>query len=115
MKIAVKTTPRRILLLEADEIYYIEGERGDTLVRTRRKTRYRSVHRLSDWERQLRDAGSFVRVHRSYLVNLDKVREIRLRHGDDNDWELKLDPPVNSVLPVGHTYLARLEKALGLG
>ena len=38
-----------------------------------------------------------------------------MREGDDNDWELELDPPVNAVLPVGKTCLDRLEKALGPG
>jgi len=113
MRIPVKTSPRRLILLDAEEIYYIEGERGDSLVRTSRKTRYRSIHRLADWERKLRGAG-FVRIHRSYLVNLGRVREVRLRRGDTNDWELKLDPPVNAVLPIGRGYLPKLEKALGL-
>ena len=113
MKVSVKTGPGRYLLLDASEIYYIEGERGDTLVRTSRKTRYRSIHRLTDWQRKLRDTG-FVRIHRSYLVNLARVREVRLRRGDTNDWELKLDPPVNAVLPIGRGYLKKLEKALGL-
>ena len=112
-RIAVSTSPRRIVLLDADEIYYIEGERGDTLVRTARRTRYRSVHRLSEWSRRMQGAG-FVRIHRSYLVNLARVRELRMRKGDSHDWELKLDPPVNVVLPVGRGYLARLKKSLGL-
>ena len=112
-RIPVRTSPGRILLLDAPDIYYVEGERGDTLVRTSRRTRYRSTDRLSAWEHRLRDSG-FVRVHRSYLVNLDRVRELRLRRGDTNDWEVKLDPPVNAVLPVGRGYLAKLKKALGM-
>ena len=55
----------------------------------------------------------FSRVHKSYLVNLDRVREVRLRKGDDNDWELKLEPPVNSVLPVGRAHLVGLRRVLG--
>ena len=46
-------------------------------------------------------------------MNLDRVREVRLRKGDDNDWELKLDPPVNSVLPVGREHLAGLRRVPG--
>ena len=113
MRIPVRITSGRIVLFDAIEIYYIEAERGDTLVRTARRTRYRSVNRLSEWERKLRSAG-FIRSHRSYLVNLGRVRELRLRPGDPNDWELKLDPPVNTVLPIGRAYLTRLRKELGL-
>jgi DNA-binding LytR/AlgR family response regulator len=68
---------------------------------------------LTEWARRLHSAG-FIRSHRSYLVNLDRVRELRLRPGDSNDWELKLEPPVNKVLPVGCGYLPRLRKALRL-
>ena len=113
MRIPVRTAPGRILLLDAAEIYYIEGEKDDTLVRTARKARYRSTHRLAAWQRRLASRG-FVRIHRSYLVNLDRVREVRLRRGDPNDWEVRLDPPVNAVLPVSRLYLANLRKALGL-
>ncbi len=106
VRIPVRITSGRIVLLDAIEIYYIEAERGDTLVRTARRTRYRSVNRLSEWERKQRSAG-FILSHRSYLVNLGRVRELRLRPSDPNDWELKLDPPVNTVLPIGRAYLAR--------
>jgi len=55
-----------------------------------------------------------MRVHRSYLVNLERIREIRLRRGDPNDWEIKLGTPVNVVLPVGRGHVAALRKALGV-
>jgi DNA-binding LytR/AlgR family response regulator len=112
MRIPVRTSPRRILLLDTPEIYFLEGQRGDALVRTARKTRYLSARRLAEWERRLTGQG-FVRIHRSYLVNLDRVREIRLRSGDPNDWEVKMDPPVNAVLPVGRSYLLKMKQQLG--
>jgi hypothetical protein len=40
------------------------------------------------------------------------VLEIRRRSGEA-DWEIKLEPPVNDVLPVGRTHLERLWKAYG--
>ena len=112
MRIAVKVSNRRFVLLDADEIYFLESDGHDTWVRTARKTRLRSVRSLGELEKTLRPLG-FSRVHKSYLVNLDRVREVRLRRGDDNDWELKLDPPVNSVLPVGREHLAGLRRVLG--
>jgi DNA-binding LytR/AlgR family response regulator len=113
MRIPVKTGPGRFLLLDSGEIFYIEGAGDDVLLRTARKRRYRGVRRLSEWEKRLRAAG-FLRVHRSYVVNLDRIRELRLRPGDRNDWEIKLDPPVNVVLPVGREYVAALRKVLGV-
>jgi DNA-binding LytR/AlgR family response regulator len=112
MRIAIKASNRRFMLLDVGEIYFLESDGHDTLVRTARKTRLRSVRSLGELERRLKPLG-FLRVQKSYLVNLDRVREVRLRKGDDNDWELKLDPPVNSVLPVGRDYLKGLRSALG--
>lgn len=112
MRIAVKVSNRRFVMLDVDDIYYLESEGHDVLVRTARRSRHRSVRRLGDLEKALTPRG-FKRIHRSFVVNLDRVREVRMQKGNDNDWELKLDPPVHAVLPVGRTYLARLRQALG--
>ena len=112
MRIAIKVSTRRFVLLDVGEIYFLESDGHDSWVRTARKTRVRSVRSLGQLEKVLKPHG-FVRVHKSYLVNLDRVREVRLRKGDDNDWELKLDPPVNSVLPVGREHVAGLRRVLG--
>ena len=112
MRIAVKVSNRRFVMLDVDDIYYLESEGHDVLVRTARRTRHRSVRRLGDLEKAFTARG-FVRIHRSFVVNLDRVREARMQRGNDNDWEVKLAPPVNAVLPVGRTYLARLRRALG--
>jgi hypothetical protein len=53
-----------------------------------------------------------VRVHRNHAVNAGHVLEIR-RRGGEADWEVKLEPPVNAVLPVGRTYLKQLWAAFG--
>ena len=111
MKILVKVAAGKILVFDPHEVFYIEGERNDSLVRTARKRLYRSTQPLASWEKRLRGTP-LVRIHRSYLVNLDRVREIRRRGGDPNDWELKLDPPVNAVLPVSRKYYATVLKAL---
>lgn len=68
---------------------------------------------MADWEKKLR-GRDFVRIHRSYLLNLDRLREVRHRRDDPNDWEVKLEPPVSSVLPVGRKYVEGLRKLVGL-
>ena len=112
MRIAIKVSTRRFVLLDAAEIYFLQSDGHDTWVRTARRTRVRSIRSLGELEKILKPLG-FARIHKSYLVNLDRVREVRLRKGDDNDWELKLDPPVNSVLPVGREHLVGLRRVLG--
>ncbi|MFQ5944557.1 MAG: LytTR family DNA-binding domain-containing protein, partial [Anaerolineales bacterium] len=54
----------------------------------------------------------FFRVHRSYVVNLNRLLELRSR--DDDEWELKMDPPVNKVLPVSRRRLTGLRELLGI-
>jgi DNA-binding LytR/AlgR family response regulator len=113
MKVPVRSGPGRFLLLEPDEIFYVQAEGDDVLVRTARKSCYLGTRRLSAWEQRLGSVG-FLRVHRSYLVNLKRVREVRLREDDPNDWELKLAPPVNIVLPIGRAYVASVRGVLGV-
>ena len=51
-------------------------------------------------------------IHRSVAVNVDRVTEIR-RRPNGRDWELRLEPPVNRVLPVARGRLAALWEAYG--
>jgi hypothetical protein len=45
-------------------------------------------------------------------VNVRHVLEVRRRRGEA-DWEVKLEPPVNRILPVSRTYLKHLWTAFG--
>ena len=45
-------------------------------------------------------------------MNLRRLSELRPRD-DGADWEVKLEPPVNRVLPVARDLLGRLEGAFG--
>jgi len=55
----------------------------------------------------------FVRIHREHAVHLRRVREIRPM--DDGGWEVRMDPPVNRVLPVSRREVADLCAAYGDG
>lgn len=92
--------PGRDLVVEPEDVYYCEADGGDTLVRMRSKRRVRSHATLGEMEGLLA-AGPFFRCHRSFLVNLDRVREVR-GHGG-GDFELKLDPPVNVLIPLARS------------
>ena len=52
----------------------------------------------------------FLQIHRQYVVNLRRIHQIR-RRADSRDWEVKLEPPVNRVLPVSRSVLPRLWRA----
>ena len=54
----------------------------------------------------------FLRIHRSYIVNLNRVYELRTRA--EGKWEPKMDLPVNKVLPVSRRRIEELRKLLGI-
>ena len=45
-------------------------------------------------------------------MNLDRVYELRSR--GDREWEVKMDPPVNKVLPVSRRRMDELRTLLGI-
>ena len=111
LRFPVKSEPGRVALLEKNRIFYVEAEGDDSWIRTARKKLYRHSERLDQVEARL-PSPPFFRVHRSYVVNLNRVLELRSR-GDD-EWELKMDPPVNKVLPVSRRRLPDLREMLGI-
>lgn len=111
---------RRVLLhlddgrrvpLDPGEVFFLEADGDETVVRTRGRRRLRDVRSLGEVLRRL-PAGTFVQVHRSMAVNVDRVDEVRRRPGG-RDWELRLEPPVNRVLPIARGRVEALWAAYG--
>lgn len=112
--------PPRVLLhlgrdrrraVEPRDVYFLEAEGETTLVRLRSARRVRDGRALGDLLKAL-PAGHLVRVHRNHAVNPRHVLEVRRRDAAKG-WEVKLEPPVNRILPVGRTFLTRLWAAFG--
>ena len=97
--------------IDPDEIYFVAATGDDTEVRTRSARPVKDVRPIGLLEGPFIRRG-FVRVHRNFLVNPRHVREVRRRPGGE-DWELRLDPPVNLVLPVSRSALRALWAAFG--
>jgi DNA-binding LytR/AlgR family response regulator len=74
----------RRIPVDPQEIYLLEAEGGETLVRTRRAQQFAS--RIA-------------------------VREIR--PAPEGRWEVKLDPPINRVLPVSRRRISALWERFG--
>jgi DNA-binding LytR/AlgR family response regulator len=98
---------RRRRIVDADDIYYLEAQGDETDVRLRGARRLRDVRSLGEVLEALGPLG-FVRAHRNFAVNAGRVREIRPA---DSGWELRLEPPVNKVLPVSRRSLTGLLEA----
>lgn len=64
----------KMVVLSLDEIYYIEVVEKESVVCTKTQ-RYTSKFKISKWE-EILPKNKFYRSHRSYIVNLDKVREV---------------------------------------
>jgi DNA-binding LytR/AlgR family response regulator len=112
--------PRRVLLhlddgrrvpLEPDEIFLLEARGDETELRTRGRRRLRDVRALGQVVARL-PPETFVQIHRSIAVNVDRVTEMR-RRPNGRDWELRLEPPVNRVLPIARGRVAAVWAAYG--
>ncbi len=60
-------------LIPADHIVYCEANNNYTHIFLKGKTKIVACRSLKDMEEQLQDFKSFLRVHHSYLVNLNEV------------------------------------------
>ncbi len=94
----VWVTTSKALVVEASDVYWLEADGGHTWVRRRGRERLRDNRSLAEVVSKLAELG-FLRVHRNHAVNLRRIAEIR-RRGPGADWEVKLEPPVNRVLPI---------------
>ena len=97
-------------VIDLDDIYYLEADEHDTLVRLAGKRRRRDIRSINEMEQKLKSAG-FFRIQRSYLVNLNRIRLVRLRESR-RGWEVVMAPPVNKVLPVSRGAVEELLVAL---
>ena len=64
----------KMVVISLDEIYYIEVLDKDTKVYTKEDA-YLSKLKISRWE-EILPKHKFYRTHRSYIINLDKIREV---------------------------------------
>jgi two-component system LytT family response regulator len=97
----------RTLLLKPDEIDHIEADGNYARVHMRERTLL-IRESLTDLERQL-DPARFVRVHRSTILNLDRVREIQTMFKGEH---IVLTAN-GGRFPLSRKYRALLEERLG--
>ena len=91
--------------IDPAEVYFLEAVGDQTLIHTRSARLWRDVRSLGELLPRFAPHG-FVRIHKNHAVNLDRVREIR-RRKKGADWELKLEPPVNRILPISRNALKK--------
>jgi ABC-2 type transport system ATP-binding protein len=100
----------KIILFDPTEIDYIESNDGVSSVFTKGES-FPSVFTMNELEERLKPFG-FFRCHRSYIVNLQKVREVIT--WTRNSFSLVLDDKLKSTIPLSKTKMTQLKELLGL-
>jgi len=100
----------RILLFDPTEIDYVESEQGISNLSIR-GDKFPCNVSLVDLEERLKYFG-FFRCHRSYLVNLQRVREVIT--WTRNSYSLSLDDKTKSSIPLSKGRLEELKAILKL-
>jgi len=98
----------RIVLVDTEAVTYIRAEGHYTWVSTAQGSSFCNLN-ISDLAERL-DGESFLRIHRSYIANLDFAEQI-LR--DEGKVSLKLRGET-TPLPVARTSVPRLLEQLGI-
>jgi DNA-binding LytR/AlgR family response regulator len=101
----------RLRVVDPANIYHLEAVGRTTLVRLRAARRLRDLRSCGELANLLSGHG-FLRVHRNHIVNLRRVQEVRQREAG-SDWELRLEAPVGTVLPVSRQAIRWVRQAFG--
>jgi len=110
-RMLVRVQHGKWVVVEIDDVFWLEADGATTMVRLRGRDRICDKRTLGEVMDGVERLG-FLRIHRQHAVNLRRVTEVR-RRSDSQDWEVKLDPPVNRVLAVSRGRLMALWEALG--
>jgi len=94
----------RLVKLKADDIYFVEALKDYVVIHTS-EARYTIHSTMKDIQRKL-NSEEFVRVHRSFIVRLDKIATIEQPNIVlDNDKKL---------IPIGGSYKDELQQMINL-
>lgn len=100
----------KIILFNPPEIDYIESVEGEVLVYVNNEA-YPCSWTLNELEQKLIPFG-FFRCHRSYIVNLQKVREIIT--WTRNSFSLSLNTQQETVVPLSKNKFVDLKRIIGI-
>ncbi|MBO0588317.1 LytTR family transcriptional regulator DNA-binding domain-containing protein [Sporosarcina sp. E16_8] len=100
----------KIVLFDPPEIDYIESNDGQSSLHINGEA-FPTMFTMNELEERLQHFG-FFRCHRSYIVNLQKVREVIT--WTRNSYSLILDDERKSNIPLSKTKMAEMKVMLGL-
>ena len=111
--------PRRVIaqredrwvVLDPGEIRFVEADHNNIWLMTDRGRLLAATRGLDRLEKQLADQG-FLRVHRRFLVNLGRIREIE--QGFKGTLFLVTQTRTHEIVPVARRHIPSLRQALGM-
>lgn len=101
----------RFLLVDAEDVIYATVEDGVVTVATDRVTGTSNLRTLEELASSL-DPASFWRVHRSYIVNLHRIKEVIPWF--NRTVQLKMADRAETEIPVSRSQTRRLKEHLNL-
>lgn len=99
----------RIFLLKVDSIVAASIQHGEVSLYTDNKE-YTLNGTLNTWEEQLSVYGLFLRVHRSFLINTTKIKEIQPWF--NHTYQLTMSNQLK--VPVSRSYMKEFKEKIGL-
>ncbi|MET7991035.1 LytTR family transcriptional regulator DNA-binding domain-containing protein [Amycolatopsis sp. NPDC005232] len=101
----------RMVLLHLPEVSFAESEGNDVWLSTAQGRLRAASQSLDKLDTELAEAG-FLRVHRRYVVNLSRIREIE--RGHKGELRLVMDDGANAMVPVSRRNAPAVRRALDL-
>jgi two-component system LytT family response regulator/two-component system response regulator LytT len=109
-KLLVKTAGR-LVLVNSDDVIYASIEDGVITIVARDLEGQSNFRTVEELQGNL-DPNTFWRVHRSYLVNINRIREVVPWF--KSSYQLKMDDRKQSEIPVSRAQTKRLRELLNL-
>jgi DNA-binding LytR/AlgR family response regulator len=100
-----------MVLLQLPEVSVAESEGNDVWLATDQGRLRAASPSLDKLDGELAEAG-FLRVHRQYVVNLSRIREVE--RGAKGELSLVMDDRADRVVPVSRRNAPAVRRALGI-
>jgi DNA-binding LytR/AlgR family response regulator len=107
----VAVRDNRMVLLQLPEVSVAESEGNDVWLATDQGRLRAASPSLDKLDGELAEAG-FLRVHRQYVVNLSRIREVE--RGAKGELFLVMDDRADRVVPVSRRNAPAVRRALGI-
>ncbi|GGE81655.1 LytTR family transcriptional regulator DNA-binding domain-containing protein [Priestia taiwanensis] len=100
----------KLILFDPMEIYFVESQEGNSYIHVK-EGRFLCTYTLNELQEKLKVFG-FFRCHRSYIINLQRVREVIT--WTRNSYSLILDNKEKSSIPLSKGRYDELKEIMGL-